>query len=74
MSNEKIELMTAVSSVIDFIKEQVSSDLMRAKQVGMISQETDDLKRIARVVEQSITSSYTKSAGQIELAVQKAST
>ena len=68
-SNSKV--MSSVASTIDFIKEQVVTDLMMAKSAGMINYSNDELQKIARIVNTSIGNSFVKAASQIENTLKK---
>jgi hypothetical protein len=63
-SNSKV--MSSVASTIDFIKEQIVTDLMMAKSSGMIDYSNEDLQKIARIVNTSIGNSFVKASSQIE--------
>ena len=72
MSNKNNNVMSAVASVIDFIKTQVSVDLMTASDRGILEKrDINELKKISRIVEQSISTSFVKSSDQIENALEK---
>ena len=60
------QVMSAVASSLDFIKSQIGSDLLTAKNRGMIELDNDQLKKITSIIEGSITQSFFKSSGQIE--------
>ena len=59
-------VMSSVATVISFMKEQVVSDLMEAKNKGSIELSQDDLKKICYYVETSMTNSFVRASGQIE--------
>ena len=63
---DRAKVMTTVSSVVSFIKEQISSDLLEAKSKGHVKLDNDDHKKICFFVETSITNSFVKASGQIE--------
>lgn len=58
-------VMTAVSSSIDFIKSQIANDLIKAKNAGMINVEMNELKKISSVVETSIGQSFVRSSSAL---------
>ncbi len=60
------QVMASVSSVVSYMKEQVSSDLVTAKNSGKIDLTSEDLKKICFYVETSLTNSFVKASGQIE--------
>ncbi len=60
------EVMRSVASSVDFIKSQIASDLVEAKNKKLIDLSQDDLRKIVSVVEGSITKSFIKTASQIE--------
>lgn len=60
------EVMSAVASSIDFIKNQIAIDLMEAKSKNLIELDNNDIKKLASIVESSITNSFIKASGQIE--------
>ncbi len=60
------KVMASVSSVVSFMKEQVASDLVNAKNSGKIQVNPEDLKKICFYIEASLTNSFVKASGQIE--------
>ena len=60
------QVMASVSSVVSYMKEQVASDLVTAKNSGKIDLTSEDLKKICFYVETSLTNSFVKASGQIE--------
>ncbi len=60
------EVMSAIASSIDFIKNQIAIDLMEAKNKNLIDLDHNNIKKLSSIVESSIASSFIKSAGQIE--------
>lgn len=60
------EVMRAVASSIDFIKNQIAIDLMEAKSKNLIELDSNDIKKLSAIVESSITNSFVKTSGQIE--------
>ena len=60
------EVMGAVASSIDFIKSQIAIDLINAKSKNLIDLDHSDIKKLASIVESSITNSFIKASGQIE--------
>ena len=60
------QVMSSVATVISFMKEQVVSDLMDAKNKGNINLEQDDLKKVCYYIETSLTNSFIRASGQIE--------
>ena len=61
-----VEVMSAVATVINFMKEQTVSDLVEASGSGKIKLEKDELKKVCFYIEASIDKSFMKSSGQIE--------
>lgn len=70
-ANNTRDVMNAVANTVNFIKEQIAIDLLRAKSTGMIDHENDEMQKIVRVIEASITNSFVKSSSQIEQALRK---
>ena len=70
-SPSSTEVMSAVASSIEFIKSQIASDLMNAKTNGSIDLENNQLRKIANIIELSITQSFLKSSSQIESKLRK---
>jgi len=64
--NNNGDIMRSVASSIDFIKSQISADLMTAKNKKMIDLDVDQLKKIANIIDASIERSFMKTSGQIE--------
>lgn len=60
------KVMSSVSSVVSFMKEQVTADLMEAKSKGKIDLNNEELKKICFYIESSLTNSFVKASGQIE--------
>ena len=60
------KVMSSVSSVVSFMKEQVNSDLLEAKNKGNIDVSTEELRKICFYIESSMTNSFVKASGQIE--------
>jgi len=67
-SNEKIhtDIMTSVASIVDFMKQQVVSNLVEAKSKGTISMEDETLRKVCFYVESSMTNSFTRASSQLE--------
>jgi hypothetical protein len=59
-------VMRAVATSIEFIKSQIVNDLLEAKNKNLINLENDDIRKLASIVETSISSSFIKTSGQIE--------
>ena len=59
------KVMSSVSTVITFIKEQVRIDMQRASQRGDINIDKNDLEKVCNVIESSIQASYSKSLGEV---------
>ncbi len=60
------EVMRAIASSIDFIKNQIAVDLMEAKNKNLIELDRKDIKKLSSIVESSIANSFIKTSGQIE--------
>ena len=60
------KVMTSVSSVVSFMKTQVTNDLMQAKSQGKIEIDVENLKKICFYVESSLENSFSKASSQIE--------
>ena len=60
------KVMSSVSSMVSFMKEQVVSDLVEATTKGSITLSNEELKKICFYVESSLTNSFVKASGQIE--------
>ncbi len=60
------KVMSSVSSVVTFMKEQVANDLLNAKNQGTLDLSTEELKKVCFYVESSLTNSFVKASGQIE--------
>tara|TARA_Y100000992_G_scaffold302045_1_gene274703 strand:- start:5752 stop:5988 length:237 start_codon:yes stop_codon:yes gene_type:complete len=60
------EVMGSVASSIEFIKSQIANDLLLAKNSKLIDVDHDQLRKISRIIESSITKSFIKTSGQIE--------
>ena len=60
------KVMSSVASVVNFMKEQVASDLFAATQKENIDLSSEDLRKLCHYVEVSLTNSFTKASSQIE--------
>jgi hypothetical protein len=69
MSSKETQVMTAVSSVLSFIKERLTADMKEAADKKMFNVDSSDLNRICEVAKSSIDASFFKSASEIENAV-----
>jgi len=69
MSSKETQVMTAVSSVLSFIKERLTADMKEAADKKMFNVDSNDLNRICEVAKSSIDASFFKSASEIENAV-----
>jgi len=63
---DPLKVMESVSSVVSFMKQQVTSDLVEAKNKGSIELSKEDLRKICFYVETSMTNSFVKAYNQIE--------
>jgi len=63
------DVMTGVSSMIDFIKSQISLNLNEANNKKIIDVDRRTLEKISRVVELSIQTSFIKSSGEVLTAI-----
>ena len=62
--NVESKMMSSVSRVVSFIKEQVRNDLVTQRStLGGIDE--DSLKKICSIVESSIQANFLKSSGEI---------
>ena len=65
------EVMSAVASVVDFMKQQVKLDLQQAVSKGKVELTKDQLGKLCFYVETSIGNSFTRASSQIENAIEK---
>ena len=70
MSN-KNEVMGAVVNVLDFVKQQVKSNLSEAVNQGKIELSREQLEKVCFYAESSITNAFMKASSQIESAIDK---
>ena len=63
-SNE-VELMTSVSVMIDFIKDQIKSDVVKCVQEQYVTIEQVDMEKLFNILDASITSSFTRSSTEV---------
>ena len=70
MSN-KLEVMSSVANVIDFIKQQLKLSLHEAASQGKINVTTEELKKVCFYAENSVTTSFIKASDQIENSIDK---
>ena len=57
MSSNEVIIMSKLSQVINFVKEQIAIDLKKASNSNMINVKDEELKRIAAITESSIQTS-----------------
>lgn len=69
--NNQVEIMSAVATVVDFMKQQVKIKLSEAKNQGKIEITKDQLEKVCFYTESIITNSFTKASSQIENAIKK---
>ncbi len=65
------EIMTTTSSMVSFMKEQVTNNLVTAKNQGKIELSDEQLKKVCSYVDVSITSAFMKSSDQLENVINK---
>ena len=70
-TNTHIEVMSSVSSIIDFMKQQVVSNLIEANAKGSITLEEETLRKVCFYVETSMTNAFTRSSDQLENTIKK---
>lgn len=61
----QVEVMTRLATVISFIKSKTVSDLIEAKNKGMIELDDEELKRLSEIIKTSIQNSFVRSADEI---------
>ena len=59
------KVMTKVSTVVTFIKEQLKKDIIEAKNEKLIDVELDQLTKILNISESSIQANFVKSSNEI---------
>ena len=69
--NKNVEIMSAVASVVDFMKQQLRSDLSEANSKAKIELSREQLEKIVFYAENSITVSFGRASGQIENSINK---
>ena len=60
------KVMASVHSVISFMKERVTADLVEASSQGKINLSDEELRKICFYIDASLTTSFVKSSTQIE--------
>ena len=69
--NKNIEVMSAVSNVFDFVKQQIKANLSEAVSQGKIDLSREQLEKVCFYAESSVTTSFVRASGQIEKALDK---
>lgn len=67
MINLESKVMPTVAEIINFVKEQASTDLKTYKNSGELSDSIteNDIERICLIIENSISSNFMRSSGQL---------
>ena len=65
------QIMSSVSSVLNYIKSQIAADLLAAKQSNTLDLEVEQIEKISRIVQTSIESNFGKSCDEIIKACQE---
>ena len=65
-SVDNTAVMSAVASVVDFMKQQVKVNLSEASNQGKIEVSNEELRKICFYVEASMAKSFTAASSQIE--------
>ena len=65
MEIKESEVMAKISNLINFIKSQISSDLLKAKNSDLITADMEQLQRISSIVETSIQTNFIKSSKEV---------
>lgn len=60
------KVMASVADVVDFMKKSVVSSLSDATGQGKINLDSEELRKVCFYVEASMTTAFTRAAGQIE--------
>jgi len=60
------KVMASVADVVDFMKKSVVSSLNDASGQGKIDLSSEELRKVCFYVEASMTTAFTRAAGQIE--------
>ncbi len=69
--DNKVKVMSAVSNVVDFVKQQLRANLSDAFNQGKIDISKEQLEKVCFYAESSVTTSFMKAAGQIENSIEK---
>ena len=69
--SKKVEVMTTISSVIDFIKQQIKVDITEANSHAELGLSREQLQKICYYAENSVTTSFIKASDQIESAIDR---
>ena len=66
MSNKELQVMTAVSSVLSFIKERLAADIKEASDKKMFNVQDEEINKICEFAKSSIDASFFKSSSEIQ--------
>ncbi len=67
---DSTSVMVAVASVVDFMKQQVKTSLMNAKNSGKIEVDNEELRKICSYVDASMSTSFVNASGQIQQSIE----
>jgi len=67
----KLNVMSEIAQMVDFIKSQTKKSLLDAKSEGKLDLNEEQLKKVCFYVEASIGNSFSRTASQIEKIVNK---
>ena len=59
------QVMTKVSTIISYLKNETKNDLLAAKQQGMISLEINEIEKVCNVIELSIQKNFIRSSNEL---------
>lgn len=62
----KSEVMSAVSSLVDYMKKQTTMNLVEAANQGKVKIDQENLRKICSFVEASMTQSFINASTQVE--------
>jgi hypothetical protein len=70
-NNTYIEIMTATASIVDYMKQQVRTNLVNANNEGKINVSKEDLRKICSYIDSTMSNSFSRASGQLENIVTK---
>jgi hypothetical protein len=66
MSRKQVEINSAVHTIVSFIKQTVSNNLVEGSNTGKINIGEEELKKISFLISESIDQGFVRAFGELE--------